>query len=277
LKIKIRESVEQPNTVGYRISRVDLRTDSIKSVKDEVVVESRIELYINDEHYAVFSVSPSAIKELVVGHLLAEGIIDRLVEIESLEIAKERVKVYLNKKIKLGLSKKPRLILTECGGTGNIPPRLLVKVMGVKDSSAVRFNSQIVFRAVETLNTMACMFRRTGGTHASALLNANGKVLAFSEDIGRHNAIDKVIGEAALVGVDFKKTLLASTGRLTSDMVVKAAQAGVPIIVSISAPTDKGIKIAEMTGLTLIGFARGKRFNIYTQSGETLGTSYLQS
>jgi len=88
--------------------------------------------------------------------------------------------------------------------------------------------------------------------------------LEFSEDIGRHNALDKVIGKATLEGVEFTRTLLASTGRLTSEMVIKAASAGIPVIVSMAAPTDKGIKIAEITGLTLIGFARGRRFNIYT-------------
>ena len=88
--------------------------------------------------------------------------------------------------------------------------------------------------------------------------------MAVSEDIGRQNAIDKIIGKAALEGLDFKRTLLASTGRLTPEMVIKAANVGIPVIVSISAPTDEGIKLAEMVGLTLIGFVRGRRFNIYT-------------
>jgi len=93
--------------------------------------------------------------------------------------------------------------------------------------------------------------------------------LAFSEDIGRHNAIDKVVGRAALRGVNFRRPLLASTGRLAAEMVVKAANVGIPVIVSLAAPTDKGMNVAEMVGLTLIGFVRGKRFNIYTYPERT--------
>jgi len=259
---------EQPLTLEREILRVNPRKDSIEPSKDEVIVEDRIELYINNEHYAVFSFSPSQIKELVVGHLLTEGIIDKPEEVQSLETSKGRAYVQLSKKAKLRRSEKPRIILTECGnGVGKIPPDLWMKTGIFKNSPSVRLNSQTILKAVETLNSQACMYRKTGGTHASALLDENGKVLAFSEDIGRHNAIDKVVGKAALEGSDFKRTLLASTGRLTSEMVMKAARVGIPVVVSISAPTDKGIKIAEMVGLTLVGFARGGRFNIYTYSG----------
>jgi len=256
---------EEPLTVECKILRVNLRKNSIEPLKDEIVVEDRIELYINDEHYAVFSSSPSQVKELVIGHLLAEGIINKPEEIVCLEISKGKASVLLTKKAKLGFSEKPRLILTECGsGALRIPPHLWMKTRRGKNAASARINFQIILEAVEALNSRACVFRRTGGTHASALLDENGKVIAFSEDIGRHNAIDKVIGAAALEGADFGRALLASTGRLTSEMVVKAACIGIPVIVSIAAPTDKGIKIAEMVGLTLIGFARGGRFNIYT-------------
>lgn len=266
--MKIRESREVPLSVERDVLRVDLRKDSTESIKDEVVVESRIELHINDRHYAVFIFSPSEIKELAVGHLLAEGIIDGLEEIKSLEISKGRVDVYLTKKTKPPSPEKPRLIQTECGsGVGYVPARLWMNVKGAKGATSLRFNSQIIVGTMKTLNSLTDMFKRTGGTHASALLDENGSVLAFSEDVGRHNAIDKAIGKAALEGLDFKKTLLASTGRLTSEMVIKAAQVAIPVIVSISAPTDKGIKIAEMTGLTLIGFVRGNRFNVYSHPG----------
>jgi len=265
LKNRTRESTAQPLTAEHVITRVDLRKGSVEKMKDEVIVEGKIELYINNEHYAVFLFSPSDVKELVAGHLLSEGIIESLAEIRSLEISKGRVDVLLTKETGFGPSMAPKLIRTECGsGAGSIPPRLWMKPRGVKDAVSVRFNPEIVIESVGTLNSLADVFRRTGGTHASALFDESGKALAFSEDIGRHNAMDKVIGKAALRGVDFKRTLLASTGRLTSEMVAKAAQLSIPVIVSISAPTDKGIKMAEMTGPTLIGFARGRRFNIYS-------------
>jgi FdhD protein len=265
LKNRTRESTSQALTAEQEITRINLRKGSVEKMKDEVVVESTIELHINDEHYAAFLFSPSDVKELVVGHLLSEGIIESLSEIKSLNVSKRRADVLLSKETGFGPSMAPKLIRTECGsGAGSIPPRLWMKIKRPRDTVSGRFSPQTVIEAVGTLNSSAEVFRRTGGTHASALFDESGKALAFSEDIGRHNAIDKVIGKAALKGVDFKRTLLASTGRLTSEMVTKAAQLSIPLIVSISAPTDKGIKTAEMTGLTLIGFARGKRFNIYS-------------
>lgn len=256
---------ENPLTVKHEILRVNLGKEPAERLKDEVIIEDRMELYVNDKHYATFSFSPSKIKELAVGHLLAEGIIDKPEDIVGLKLSKGRVSVRLTEKPKPWFQGKPQTILTACGGGAlRIPPALLMRARRTKDASSFRLKPQTIFKAVETLNSQACIFRRTGGTHASALLDENGIVIAFSEDVGRHNAIDKVIGEAALNGVDFGKTLLASTGRLTFEMAVKAGFVGIPVIVSISAPTDKGIKIAEAFGLTLIGFARGRRFNVYT-------------
>ncbi|MCW4020200.1 MAG: formate dehydrogenase accessory sulfurtransferase FdhD [Candidatus Bathyarchaeota archaeon] len=266
-----RERTAQPLTTKHEIMRVNLRKDSAEKMKDEVIVEGRTELYINNEHYAVFLFSPFDVKELAIGHLLSGGIIESLSEIKSIDISKGRINVLLTKEVSFGPSRTPKLIRTECGsGARSIPPRLWMKIKGPRDAVSVRFDPQTVIEAVGTLNSSADVFRRTGGTHAAALFDESGNALAFSEDIGRHNAIDKVIGKAALKGVDFRRILLASTGRLTSEMVIKAAHVGIPIIVSISAPTDKGIKTAEMMGMTLIGFVRGKRFNIYTHRERVL-------
>ena len=108
------------------------------------------------------------------------------------------------------------------------------------------------------------LYRETGGCHGAAIFDIEGNLLCAKEDIGRHNAIDKVIGEMILNNHSFKNVFLISTGRLTSDSVLKAIRAKIPIIASISAPIESGIKLAFAYGITLIGFARGKRMNIYT-------------
>lgn len=118
------------------------------------------------------------------------------------------------------------------------------------------------------MNSQAHIFKITGGTHVSALLGENGSVITFAEDVGKHNAVDKVVGEAAMKDAVFERSVLATTGRLTFEIVVKAVNVGVPMIVFLSAPTNKGVKIAETIGLTLIGFTRGKRFNVYTTRKE---------
>jgi len=256
------ETPSQQSTAKVDILKVDFRKGSIETVKDEVAVEKKLELYINGKIYAVFSISPIQIRELIIGHLLTEGIIESLDEIESLNVFGGRVHVHL-KKTRIDSLVKPRLILTACGGAENLQ-RPLGKLRRVEELLGLKLNSQVVFRAVKVLNSQASTFRRTGGTHASTLLDRDGRVLAFSEDVGRHNAVDKVVGRAFMDGVNLKETLLASTGRLTSEIVLKAAQVGIPVVTSISAPTDRGVKAAKETGLTLIGFVRGRRFNVYT-------------
>ena len=254
-----------PVSVECMITRVRLDMELSERVKDEVVVEDQVELYVDDTLYAVFSCSPCEIEELVVGHLLADGIIRKTDEVTSLEVSKGTAHVRLAKKHPFPFQKKPQLISTSCvSGTLKIPPHLLMAVKKVKSGPSFRMSRQTISQAVKLLNSEASIFRRTGGTHASALFDENGSVLAFSEDIGRHNAVDKVIGRAALEGGSSARSLLASTGRITFEMVVKAATVAIPVIVSISAPTDKAVKTAEMFGLTLIGFARARRFNIYT-------------
>jgi len=256
----IKERIEEPTSIRHTILRVDLRRKSAQPFLDEVVLESQVSLYINSYHYSVMSVTPLEIRELTIGHLMAEGLIDKPDEILELKISKRRVDVQLSKEPPIG---KTRIISTECGsGERKRPPRIWMRLK--RQRSSVRLASQAIIEAVKNLNSSAEIYRKTGGTHAAALMDRQGRILAVSEDISRHSAVDKVIGKAVLQGLDFKETFLTSSGRITSDIVIKAANVGIPVIASISAPTDKGIKLADMMRITLIGFARGKRFNIYT-------------
>jgi FdhD protein len=100
--------------------------------------------------------------------------------------------------------------------------------------------------------------------HAAAIYSGDGNLVAFAEDVGRHNAVDKVLGFAAMGKTALSDSMIVLTGRLTADIVLKGARAGVPVMASLAAALDSGIALAEESGLTLIGFARGKRLNIYT-------------
>jgi len=117
------------------------------------------------------------------------------------------------------------------------------------------------------LNAKASIYRQTGGVHASALYSKDGVELAFAEDVGRHNAMDKVIGVCAERDCEFGETFAVSTGRLSGDIVLKIARVGIPIVASISSVLSSGVEIAEATGVTLIGFVRGNRMNVYCYPG----------
>ena len=100
--------------------------------------------------------------------------------------------------------------------------------------------------------------------HAAAICKADGSLVALAEDVGRHNAVDKAIGRAALDQTDFSECFLASSGRLSGDIVFKASQVGLPIVASLAAALSSGIEMAKLSNVTLAGFVRGKRMNIYT-------------
>ena len=124
-------------------------------------------------------------------------------------------------------------------------------------------SSELIFSSLMEMQKNTHLFRETGGCHGAAIFDAEGNLVAVSEDIGRHNAIDKVIGALLLKKEPFNNKILTSTGRLTGDSVLKAVRAQIPIVASLSAAIDSGIRLASSYGITLIGFARGKRMNIY--------------
>jgi formate dehydrogenase accessory protein FdhD len=150
-----------------------------------------------------------------------------------------------------------RIILSACGGPYQ-PSNRLPKI-----KSNLKVKAGVIQNCVNKLNFIAETFRKTGGVHIAAIYESDGSLIAFAEDVGRHNAVDKVIGLGALDKTDFSKSFLALSGRLTGDIVSKAAKVGLPIVASLAAAVDSGINIAKEVDLTLIGFVRGKRMNVY--------------
>jgi formate dehydrogenase accessory protein FdhD len=128
----------------------------------------------------------------------------------------------------------------------------------------LKVKAETIHDSVNYLNSIAETFRKTGGVHVAAVYDADGNLLALAEDVGRHNAVDKVIGMASLKKTDFNECFLALSGRLTGDIALKAARIGIPIMASLAAAIDSGISVAEETHLTLAGFVRGKRINVYS-------------
>jgi len=233
-------------TVNVKALRINLRKKLIEEVEEAIARETSIKIYVNDNHLVTLFASPSQLKELAIGWLLSQGIIKSVDEISEVEVEEDTVKIKCVSKI------ETRMKLAEASKI----PKLIVK-------SKYRVKAEEILRLADMLNRLSRVFKVTGGTHSAAIFE-DGKLVAFAEDAGRHSAVDKAIGIAALRKADFSKSILVSSGRQPADMILKAAHVGIPIVASIAAPLDSGVEAAKKTGITLIGFVRRQRMNIYS-------------
>ncbi len=250
----------------FEIVKVDVSARKVQKIKDYVAEEKPLHIFINRTHYATILCSPSNLKELAVGHALSEGIIKSVEEIEKINFKREdichvKLKPNVDLEKRLKLSKHfSRIIFSACGSPSPYQPSLRLP----KIKSNLKAKAETILNCVSRLNSVAETFRKTGGVHVAAIYKADGTLVALAEDVGRHNAVDKVIGISALNKTNFSECFLALSGRLTGDIALKAARVGLPMVASLAAAIDSGIAIAKDAGLTLIGFVRGKRMNIYT-------------
>lgn len=233
--------------------------------RDDIVAADRaICVFIDGEFYRTLIATPDLIEELVVGHLVCEGIIEGYDDMVGVEVEPLRVNVELREGVDLDLlnMSKVDIITTACGSLG-MPVRI-GQLERLVDESDIRVDAGKVMGMIRELNTRSSIYRETGGTHSAMLCSNNGEVYAFAEDVGRHNAVDKVVGTGLIKGVDLSRCVLLSSGRQSSEIVLKVARSGVPVVASVAGPLESGINVARETGVTLICFARGKQMNVYT-------------
>jgi FdhD protein len=238
------------------ITEIDISSSRVEEKKDYIAKEAPLHLYLNSSHLITIPTSPTQVKELVIGHLIAEGIINSTSEIVKLSFEKNRSDITLQDTDAI------RKNIETYGETvDEILPELLDKMKRFADWHV---KASEIYTNVNRLNTLAETFKQTGGVHVAALFHSDNQLVILAEDVGRHNAVDKVFGGATLKGEDLESCYLAFSGRITSRIVLKAARVGIPIIASLGAATDSGLRIAEKAGITLIGFIRKNRMNVYT-------------
>ena len=247
--------------------RLDLSTGKSEKTKDWVAEEVPLQISLNDAYMFVIWCSPSQFKELAVGYLLAEDVLHSVDEIESLSSDEKEHRCQINVKANVDLAERmknsrrsTRIIPLIKASTS--PYQHDEKIPIVKSSLKVK--AQIILDCIKQMNSKAKGFKETGGLHDSGIFKADGTMVAFSEDVGRHNTVDKVIGEASLNRVDFSQCFMIITGRVPGDMIYKAAKVGLPIVASVAAVLNSGISSAEKANIALAGFVRGTRMNVYT-------------
>ena len=249
------------------IVRLDLSTGKVEKTKDCVAEEVPLQISLNDAYTFVIWCSPSQFKELAVGYLLAEDILRGVDEIDSLSSNENENRCQVRLKASVDLDERmknsrrsTRIIPLIKASTS--PYQRDEKIPFVK--SRLKIKAQVILDAMDQINSLAKGFKETGGLHDSAICKADGTIIAFSEDVGRHNTVDKVIGQASLKKVDFNESFMIITGRVPGDMIYKAAKVGLPIVASVAAVLNSGISSAEKANIALVGFVRGKRMNVYT-------------
>jgi len=241
------------------------REDRAEELEDEVVREIPLTIQVNGRELVTLLCSPVGLRELTFGFLLSEGILTPDEPRPEIEINEQGgyAQVTLARELAPELGQAwSRLVGSGCAASASFY-RAADAEQAKPIQSRLKVSRQTVWTLMKTFQARSELYRRTGGVHAAGLATPAGEMVAFAEDIGRHNALDRLIGEAYLKGQTLRDSILLTSGRVSSEIVVKSAKAQFPVLVSRAAPTDLAVLLARKLGLTLVGFVRGQRLNVY--------------
>ncbi len=249
------------------------RQGKFTAVNDPVAVEEPLEIRLAGEPFQVLMRLPGWEKELAVGFLYTEGIIRQLSEITFIHfcgtatdplLPPNVVDVRLTAEAQARTGRRHlEVAYSSCSLCAKeAVAEIRQKITPV--SSDLTLDAPTLLALMDRLAAAQSVFQETGGTHGVALAAPDGQIFLLAEDIGRHNAMDKVIGRALLERRDMTRMVALLSGRISFEMALKSARAGIPILAAISAPTSMALTLAQETHLTLAGFARGRSMNVYT-------------
>ncbi len=239
------------------------------AARDRVAEEVPLALIYNGMPHVVMMASPADLEDFALGFSLSEGVIQTPAELRAVEtdVVGDGIAVYMDidQKRALALENQRRNLAgrTGCGLCGAETIEQAVRHPAAV-SSGVRIAPEVLQSALAQLAARQELNAKTGAVHAAAWATPAGELVAVREDVGRHNALDKMIGALAREGRSFEQGFALITSRASFEMAQKAATVGITLLAAISAPTGLAIRLAEETGLTLIGFARGRQCNVYT-------------
>jgi len=244
---------------------VTVRGDRVSEVAGDVVREQPLTIHVNGEKFLTLLCSPMMLEALVVGYLWVEQVIADVDDIAGLEVSAVdgRADVTLRHPVTLPTE---RILTSGCGGgiTFRIDHRLFPRL-----GSALRVRPRELADGMKQLFDAATHYKRSRGIHGAALSDG-ARLLVVAEDVGRHNAVDKIKGQALLEGIPTTDRILLSTGRISSEMLLKAARMGIPVVASRTSPTEMAVALAEQLNITVCGYVRPDGLNLYAGDALTL-------
>ncbi len=240
------------------------RDGEIECVPDRVVVEEPLEVRLDGHPVVVLMRTPGADADLVAGFLVTEGILKSLGQIRKMEADGNRMLVFLaeGERVDLGKFSRNMYAGSSCGLCGKATLEAIFQEFPKLETTRAP-TTKVMISAPAMLRSRQKDFSTTGGLHAAGLFGFDGRLLALREDIGRHNAVDKVIGHALTGDMLFSDCWLLVSGRVSFEIMQKALAVGIPCVAAISAPSSLAVEFAKASGQALFGFLRPPTFNRY--------------
>ena len=230
------------------------KNGKINYVTEKVVKDSTITLTINNEISRSLSAIEDSLEEFAVGYLFNENMVKSIDDIEKIEINENHINVEIDDKL---LKTKETVLCSDSSGGWRSKIKEIEPI-----SSDFQVEADELINRIEELKNNAQIWQATGGTHVAGIVYKNNFIV--KEDVSRHVAVDKVIGAAFKSGYDLTQSYITYSGRMPADMLIKVIRVGIPIIISNAAPAASGYEIAKKGNITMVGFVRNNRFNLYS-------------
>ncbi|WP_077212832.1 formate dehydrogenase accessory sulfurtransferase FdhD [Bacillus dakarensis] len=263
-----------------QVKRQTLRftNGNAEQTEDHIVTEYPVTVKLNGNELVTMVCTPEYIEDLVIGFLASEGVIRRYEDIQDIWIQEKDGFVHVKtEKVNPFYQKiQSKRYITSCCGMNRQGFVFASDALTAKKVNGVQVKLSVddTFRLMNDLQNAATVFQQTGGVHNAALCDVNGMILSRM-DIGRHNALDKIYGYCLKNQLSISDKIIAFSGRISSEILIKVAKIGCEIVLSKSAPTELALELAEQLGITTIGFVRNRSLNVYTYPDRILNASNL--
>jgi FdhD protein len=274
------------STVRRPVEQISIGPVARRTRADSLATEEPLEIRVAGTRVAVTMRTPGADFELAAGFLFAEGIVTSARDVAAIRYCTEGEQNYNVVDVVLApgaawdpasLAVRAFAVSSACGVCGKASIEEALGPACPRIASDLTVSPEVILALPDRLRAAQAVFDRTGGLHAAALFTAEGELVRLREDVGRHNALDKLVGAALLNGeLPLSRGIVLASGRLSFELAQKAARAGVPVLAAVSAPSSLAVELAESVGMTLAGFVRGSRFNVYA-GGARIAAASMQT